>query len=96
MTAIDIIKNLNWKTIFESNNQIQNLLDFISRKISLKDFQNKFHSRSKNKKIIICLTKSKEKLFIKHSMKIYNLANIGLFKNGDEYDNIKEYISSLK
>lgn len=96
MKVADIIKNLNWKTIFENNKQTQNLLDFISGKLSLKDFQNKFNTRSKNKTIIAYLTNNNKKNFIKHSIKIYDLANIGLFKNGDEYDNIREYISSLK
>jgi len=96
MKTLDIIKNLDWKTIFKSSDLTQKLFDFSSGQISLKEFKNAFNSKSKNKKIVIYITENNKTAFIKHCRKIYDFANIGLFKNGDEMSIIKQYISSLK
>ena len=92
----DILKQLDWEDIFSNTSQTENLYDFLKNNINLNEFTKGFYSKCKNKKLIKNNLKSSQiSYFKKHAKKIWNLANVQQFSNGDEYQKIEKYINKL-
>lgn len=97
LPTIQILKQLDWEMIFDNTSQYENLYEFLIAKITLEEFCNGFYPKSKNKRLIKNNLNNSQKvrLFKKHAKKIWNLARICQFSNGDEMTNIKEYLNKL-
>ena len=96
MTAKQIIKSLNWDSIFQNTSQTENLYYFLLGICDLKSFVSGFYPRSRNKSLIKNnLTIGKIPHFKFHAKKIYILERVHEFRNGDEQRKIQEYVKNL-
>lgn len=81
--------------IFGNTSQYENLHDFLSEEIGLKEFAVGMYPRSKNKKLIAQLKPSGVRDFIKRGKKLWNMSNVQDFPIGNEEDNRTKYIKKL-
>ena len=96
MKTKQILKQIQWDLIFGNTSQYENLYLFLSGEHGLKEFISGFYIKSKNKKLIENnLTLRKINFFKKHTKKVWNLAKIGQFSDGNEYSNIDQYLKKL-
>ncbi len=96
MKTKQLLKQIQWDDIFGNTSQYENLYCFLHGDYGIKEFINGFYPKSRNKKLIKNnLTLSKSHFFKKHAKKIWNLAKVQQLRNGDEDDNIIEYLEKL-
>lgn len=94
--TIKILKQLNWDDIFDNSSQYENLYHFLTGYYGLDAFIEGFYAKSKNKRIVKNnLSEKQIPLFKKHAKRIWNMANVQQFHNGEEKDNIQEYLNNL-
>ena len=95
MTTKQILKQLDWNSIFGNTSQYENLYEFLDGFITLDDFYRGFYPRSKNKSLIKKLTKARVPYFKKICKKMWNVSHVQQFHDGSEGENRQKYLDRL-
>lgn len=96
MNTKQIIKSLDWTSIFGNTSQYENLHEFLSGRITIDEFSSGFYPRSKNKKIVVDNLRSGHiPCFIRHGKKLWNMSNVQRFWDESSEDRIKDYIDKI-